>query len=147
MKIAAKTALLPFALFLVGATCMARAQCKSALIRILREQGFTGALTGDIHFTSLGSLHCAEGNFQVVRFEWYGPAHPGSHRAAYRVIFLEGRNRYVGSLDIEGDTAVSVKQNSVRFNYDYASGNAIACAEIGPGKQVLLDGGSESFYK
>jgi hypothetical protein len=126
---------------------MAGAQNKSALIRTLREQGFTGALTGDIHFTPLGNLHCAEGNFHVIHFEWFGPAHPGSHRAAYRIIFLEGGNRYVGSLDIEGDTVVSVKHNSVRFGYDHASENAVACAKTGPEIQVLLDGGSETFYK
>jgi hypothetical protein len=147
MKIVAKIAVLMVALMLAGAMCMARAQSKSALVQILRQQGFSGALTGDFHFAPLGTLHCAESNLRVVYFEWYGPAHPGSHRAQYRVIFLEGGNRYVGSLVIGGDIPVSVKHNLVLFDYDQASGNAITCAEIGPGKQVLLDGGWETFFK
>jgi arylsulfatase A-like enzyme len=147
MKIVAKIALHLVALLLAGAGCMARAQSKPALAQILREQGFSGALTGDIHFTPLGTLHCAKSSFQVVRFEWYGPANPGSHRAQYRIIFLEGGNHYVGSLIVEGDRPVSVKHNSVQFGYDQTSGDTMTCADIGPEKKVLLDGGWESIFK
>lgn len=146
MKIVAKIAVVLVALIPAGTVCTARAQSKAELVRILRQQGFTGALTGDIHFTPLGTLNCAESNFRVVYFEWSGPAHPGSHRAQYRVIFLEGGNRYVGSYAIT-DRPVSVSHNSVLFSYDQTSGNAITCAEIGPEKHVLLDGGWESFFK
>jgi hypothetical protein len=97
MRIVMKIAMLLVPLSLAGATCLARAQSKPALVPILRQQGFTGSLTGDIHFTELGPLHCAESNFRVVYFEWYGPANPGSHRAQYRILFLEGGDRYVGS--------------------------------------------------
>jgi|ERR1700722_19340805 hypothetical protein len=147
MKIVAKIALHLVALLLAGAGCVARAQSKPALVRILREQGFSGALTGDIHFTPLGALYCAKSSFQVIHFEWYGPANPGSHRAQYRIIFLENGNRYVGSLIVEGDTPVSVKHNSVRFGYDQTSGNTMTCADIGSTKKVLLDGDWESIFK
>jgi hypothetical protein len=146
MKIVAKIAVVLVALIPAGTVSTARAQSNAELIRILRQQGFTGALAGDIHFTPLGILKCAESNFRVIYFERYGPAHPGSHRAQYRVIFLEAGNRYVGSYVIT-DRPLSVSHNSVLFSYDQTSGNAITCAEIGPEKHVVLDGGWESFFK
>jgi hypothetical protein len=146
MRIVAKIAVSLVALTLAGTMCMARAQSKHALVRILRQQGFTGALTGDIHFIALGTLHCTESNFEVVYFEWYGPANPGSHRAQYRMIFLEGGNRYVGSYVIR-DRPVSMRDDSILFGYGQPSGNVITCAEIGAEKHVLLDGGWEPFQK
>jgi hypothetical protein len=125
---------------------LARAQSKPALVQILRQQGFTGALTGDIHFTALGPLHCAESNFRVVYFEWYGPANPGSRRAQYRIIFLEDGNRYLGSYVIR-DSPVSMRHDSILFGNDQTSGSVITCAEIGPEKHVVLDGDWEPFQK
>jgi hypothetical protein len=145
MRVIPKIAVLLAAL-LGSTTCMAGTQSKGALIQILQQQGFTGALTGDIHFTTLGSLHCPGSDFQVVYFEWYGPANPGSHRAQYRILFLEGGKHYVGSYVI-ADRPVSMRNNSILFGYDKVSGNAITCAEIGPGESVQLDGGRLSFFK
>ncbi len=144
--------ILNFAVLLVVITlgCMAHAastQNRRALIRILQHQGFTGALSGDIHFTTVGNLHCPASNFQVVYFEWYGPAHPSSHRAQYRILFLEDGNRYVGSYIAMGGP-VSISNNSVLFTYDESSTNVITCAAFGPDESIQLqDGGSLSLEK
>lgn len=125
---------------------MGSAQKKRALIQILQRDGFTGALTGDVHFTTLGTLQCPERDFQVIYFEWYGPAHPGSHRAQYRLRFVEGRNRYIGSYIIT-NRPKSLIHNSILLDFDDASG-VITCDEIGPDKSVQLqDGGSLNFEK
>jgi hypothetical protein len=146
MRAISKTAVLLVSLFLAGTTCMARAQNKRAMIRILQEGGFSGALTGDIHFTPIGTLHCSESDFQVIYFEWYGPAHPSSHRAQYRLLFLAGGNRYVGSYVIT-DKPRSIRRNSILLDYDNTPGT-ITCTEIGPGKSVEFDdGGALNFEK
>jgi hypothetical protein len=141
-----KLSVLLLLLVLGNSVCMATAQKNRALVRMLQEQGFTGALRGDIHFTTLGTLRCAKSNFRVVYFEWYGPAHPGSHRAQYRLLFLEGGDRYVGSYVIR-DKPVLNRSDSVLFGYDNASGNVIKCSEIGSGKSVQLDGDWVLFEK
>ena len=141
-----KIAMLFFAVVLGTAACVASTQSKRALIRILQQQGFTGALTGDIHFTTLGTLHCPSTDLQVIYFEWYGPVNPGSHRAQYRILFLEGGNRYLGSYLIS-DRPKSISHNSILFDYDKNSGDVITCGDIGPGKSVQLDGALPSFDK
>lgn len=142
MKKFSKIAVLLAALALSGATPAAVAQSRRELIRILQEQGFKGALSGDIHFTTVGTLHCPSNNFRVIHFEWFGPAHPGSHRAQYRLLFLQDGRRYVGSFVVMGGP-VSIRNNSVRFTYDESSDNVITCSALGPdGSVELQDGGS-----
>ena len=146
MRVIPKIAMLLVSMILGGTTCMASGQSKHALIQILKRGGCSGALTGDIHFTTLGALHCPESNFRVIYFEWYGPAHPSSHRAQYRLLFLEGGNRYLGSYIITNKPKL-ISHNSILSAYDDPSG-VITCAEIGPDKSVeFRDGGSQNFEK
>ena len=147
MKRISKRAVLLIALTLAGVADAASTQSKRELIRTLQQQGFTGALSGDIHFTTVGNLRCPSGNFQVIYFEWYGPAHPGSHRAQYRILFLEGGRRYMGSYIVMGGP-VSIRNNSVLFTYDESSENVITCSAIGTGESVeLKEGGSLTMGK
>ena len=146
MRTFLRFAVLLIALALGVTMCGASAQSKRALIHILRGQGFTGALTGDIHFTRLGTLRCPKNEYRVIYFEWYGPAHPGSHRAQYRLLFLDGGNRYEGSYVIS-DKPVSTGHDSILFGYDKAAGNVITCSEIGLGESVQLDGSWIPFAK
>jgi hypothetical protein len=146
MRVIPRLVVFLMAVVLGSTSYTASAQSKSALIRILREQGFTGALSGDIHFTPLGTLHCPASEYRVIYFEWYGPANPGSHRAQYRLLFLEGGKRYVGSYVIR-DKPVSVGQGTILFGYDKASGNVIGCSDIGTGESAQLDGGGATFEK
>jgi hypothetical protein len=147
MRLIPPIAALLVALTLGRGDCWASTHSKRALIRILREQGFRGALTGDIHFTTVGTLRCTEGEFRVIYFEWYGPANPGSHRAQYRLLFLKGGNQYVGSYVISGGR-VLIRHDSVLFSYDDVTGNVVTCSEIGEGEPAQLnDGGLIPFEK
>jgi len=147
VKRISKRAVLLIALTLVGMASAASTQSKRELIRILQQQGFTGALSGDIHFTTVGTLHCPSSNFQVIYFEWYGPAHPSSHRAQYRILFLEGGRRYVGSYIVMGGP-VSIRKNSVLFTYEEFPDNVITCSALGTGEPVeLKEGGSLTIEK
>ena len=147
MKKFSKIAVLLVALALGGATQAAIPQSKRELIRMLQQQGFKGALSGDIHFTTIGTLHCPSSNFQVIHFEWFGPAHPSAHRAQYRILFLQEGRRYVGSFVVMGGP-VSIRNNSVRFTYDESSDNAITCSALRPDGAVdLQDGGSLTLEK
>ena len=142
-----KRAVLLIAVTFVGMSSAASTQSKRALIRTLQQQGFTGALSGDIHFTTIGTLHCPSSDFQVIYFEWYGPAHPSSHRAQYRILFLDGERRYLGSFIVMGGP-VSIRKNSVSFTYDESSDNVITCSALEPGGSVeLQDGGSLTLEK
>ena len=138
--------ILLLALIIGGPMGVASTQSKRALIRTLQSQGFTGALTGDIHFTTLGNLHCSKTQFRVIYFEWYGPANPGSHRAQYRLLFLEGGSQYVGSYAIT-NKPLSVRDDAILFGFANDAGNAITCADVEQRKAVLLDGDLQSFFK
>lgn len=142
-----KRAVLLIAVMLIGVGSAASTQSKRTLVQILQQQGFTGALSGDIHFTTVGTLHCPSSNFQVIYFEWYGSAHPSAHRAQYRILILEGGRRYVGSYIVTGGP-VAIRNNSVLFTYDQSSDNVITCSAFGTGASVeLKEGGSLTIEK
>ena len=137
----ANIALLLSVILVCGAAGAASTHRKRDLIRILQQQGFSGALTGDIHFTPLGTLHCRSRDLQAIYFEWYGPAQPSSHRAHYRVLLLDDRDRYLGSYVVQGRPK-SVGRGSIVLDH-YDAPVRIPCDQIVLGETVELPDGGE----
>ena len=119
---------------------------KHQLIRTLADQGFSGSLAGKISLSELGHLNCGVNAYRTVFYEWEEINPPGKAiHSAQRLIFLAG-TRYVGSYVIE-DRPVQITSASILFGYKENLGHAIVCDDIGPGKEVLLDGELHSFSK
>jgi hypothetical protein len=144
MRIAKTTALLGICLIVGSSLCKARTANERRLIELLREQGFTGALEGDIHFKALGHLACDQTTYRVLYFEWVQTG--GARHMQQRLLFLENRTRYIGSY-VVNDPPAKVTSDSIVFGYTKDSGNTITCNEIGTDKQELLNGELSPFFK
>ena len=97
------------------------------LLKILAHQGFSGALTGDIHLTPLGSLQCRARSYQAFFFQWYDihPAGKAIH-AQSRIVMLDEHRQYLGSYVVD-DKPVKVTPGSILFPYTEELGSAISC--------------------
>ena len=129
----------------VAANCQPLNNGQRSLKQQLSRDGFSGSLTGRVHLTQLGTLHCATQQYRVLYYEWEESSHPGKAiHATQRLLFLDNADHYLGSYTI-ADRPVKVTSDAVVFAS--TTGNRIGCSDVGIGKRVLLDGELEEFFK
>jgi hypothetical protein len=116
------------------------------LKNILQKQGFTGALEGKVHFSRLGNLKCNSETYEVIYHEWEQSHPAGARHAAYRVLFIDKQNQYIGSYRVP-ERPLSVTLQKIRFNFSEKQGNTIRCDSEGLPDEVILDGEGSSLFK
>jgi hypothetical protein len=118
----------------------------STLKHLLAQQGFTGALEGKITIRRLGILHCGSRQLEVFYHTWEQSNPPGARHAAYRVVFLEDGNRYIGSYRVH-DRPAKIVRDAILFNFSEEDGNMIRCNQDELPAEVSLDGEGEDLFK
>jgi hypothetical protein len=120
---------------------------KTKVMRLLKEQGFTGVLSGKITLSYLGNLNCNSAKYFVYNYEWEGP-HRGQNAVHFidRLILISTNGEYAGHYVVE-DPPTSVGPSTIRFNYSNDAGNEIACDAKGLPKTVILDGSQSDLEK
>ncbi|HEX8813481.1 MAG TPA: hypothetical protein VF742_15945 [Terracidiphilus sp.] len=117
------------------------------LKKTLAEQGFSGMITGKVHFTRLGDLACNAQKFHAFYYEWEESNPPGKaiHFQA-RVLLINMRGDYAGSYVIE-DRPVRITHNALVFPYEERLGNKIQCDADGWPESVTLNDQGSTFFK
>jgi hypothetical protein len=65
-----------------------------ALTTLLAQQGFSGELHGNVHFTPLGTLACHGKKLQTFFYEWEQSNPPGKAiHATHRILFIAPGDR------------------------------------------------------
>ncbi|MGP8270676.1 MAG: hypothetical protein ACLQLH_11460 [Terracidiphilus sp.] len=119
----------------------------STLKQLLAQQGFSGALEGKIAIKRLGVFHCGSRTLEVFYHTWEESNPPGKAiHAAYRIIFLEGGNKYVGQYKVQ-DPPTTITRTAIVFAYPAGDGNTIECEGDSLPKEVLLNGESGTLFK
>lgn len=112
----------------------------SYLKRLLKKQGFDGALTGDVTFTYLGDIACGKEEYHAYYFVWTQTRPRGvDPHGQQRIVLVGSSERYAGSYVI-ADPPTSIEHNSILFPYDTKDGNEIRCDADGLPRQAHLDG-------
>lgn len=112
----------------------------SQLKRILRKQGFDGALTGDVTFTYLGHIRCEKNEYHAYYFVWTQTRLRGvDPHGQQRIILVSNTEQYAGSYVIE-DPPRAIEHNAIIFPYDTRDGNEIQCDADGLPREAHLDG-------
>ena len=83
------------------------------LKNILRQQGFSGSLKGDVRFKDLGAVGCGKARYRVFYFNW-AEVRPGGNpgHGLQRLLFIGPGDRYAGSFEVE-DPPLRVKGNVI----------------------------------
>jgi hypothetical protein len=119
----------------------------STLKQLLARQGFSGALEGKIAIKHLGFFHCGSRTLEVFYHTWEETNPPGKAiHAAYRIIFLEDGNKYVGQFKVQ-DAPTKITRKVIVFDYPASSGNTIECEGDRLPEEVLLNGESDTLFK
>jgi hypothetical protein len=114
---------------------------------LLRNQGFTGALEGDVTFTFLGDIACGTEKYRVFYFVWTQTRPRGvAMHGQQRLILIGKRERYAGSYLIN-DRPTKVEHNAIIFPYDAKDGNEIRCEQGVLPEDALLGGGGGTLEK
>lgn len=134
------TKFLRMSLLLIGIFALALTGEASyqSLKQELAAQHFSGLLKGDVHLTTLGTLHCGNKHLRVIFYEWYETNPPGFARhASLRVILMDGRT-YLGFYAVEDKP--KIQGNVLQFPHS-EYGDTIRCGKNGvPPKNAWLDG-------
>ena len=137
------------AMLLLSCTLFAQSNHGSEwnLKKTLASQGFSGQLTGKVHFSRLGDLACNAHTFRVFYYEWEETNPPGKAiHFQSRVLLIDAHGNYIGSYVIE-DRPVRVTPNALVFPYEESSGNKIQCDEDSWPESVILNGQGTTFFK
>jgi len=114
---------------------------------LLHNQGFSGALVGDVVFTYLGEFPCGAEEYRVFYFVWTQTRPRGVARhGQQRLILIGNKERYAGSYMIN-DRPTEVGQNAILFPYDAKDGNEIRCDQGVLPKEAFLGGGGGDLEK
>jgi len=114
---------------------------------LLRNQGFSGALEGDVTFTYLGEFGCGTEEFRVFHFVWTQTRpHGVAMHGQQRLILIGNKERYAGSYVIN-DRPTKVESNAIKFTYDAKNGNEIRCEEGSLPEAAWLDGDNDPLEK
>jgi hypothetical protein len=114
---------------------------------ILERQGFTGALQGKIHFSRIGRLKCGTETYDVIYHEWEQSNPPGARHAAYRILFIDKRDHYIGSYRVPEHPLSIAGQRVIRFNFPEQQGNTIICDTEGLPADIILNGEGSRLFK
>jgi len=119
----------------------------STLIHLLAQQGFSGALEGKIAIKRLGFFHCGSRLLEVFYHSWEesNPSGKAIH-AAYRIVFLENGNKYVGQYMVQ-DPPTKITRTAIVFGYPESDGNTIACDGDSLPESVVLNGQGAELFK
>ncbi|MGA3135751.1 MAG: hypothetical protein ABSC88_07135 [Terracidiphilus sp.] len=118
----------------------------STLKQLLAQQGFSGALEGKIAIKRLGVFHCGSRTLEVFYHSWEQSNPPGARHAAYRIIFLEDGNKYIGQYRVQ-DPPTKITRTAIVFDYPAGDGNIIECEGDSLPEEVLLNGESGTLFK
>jgi hypothetical protein len=146
MRIGFRGRLVVALLIIQAVTCAAQKLSDKALKSLLREQGFTGELTGKISFIRLGKIGCGAQDLHTFYYSWLESNSPGlAIHQSQRIIFVE-KGRYLGSYIVE-DRPSNISTDALRFNYPEKLGNEIKCDQEGLPKSLVLNGEPEILAK
>jgi len=99
----------------------------STLKQLLAQQGFTGALEGKITIKRLGVFNCGSRTLEVFYHTWEESHPPGKAiHAAYRIVFLEDGDKYVGQYMVQ-DPPTKITRTAIVFGYPASDENTIQC--------------------
>jgi hypothetical protein len=117
------------------------------LKNVLRQQGFTGSLKGDIAFKDLGPLGCGTDEYRVFYFSW-AEMRPGGipGHGQQRLLLIGAGERYLGSFEIE-DPPLKVKFNMIEFSHNPEDVAHVHCED---GARLYLawpDGSEKDLWK
>ena len=119
----------------------------STLRHLLAQQGFSGALEGKIAIKRLGVFHCGSRPLEVFYHSWEESNPPGKAiHAAYRIVFLENGNKYVGQYKVQ-DPPVKITRTAIVFGYPEGDGNTIECEGDSLPEKVNLNVGDGTLFK
>ena len=119
----------------------------STLKHLLAQQGFSGALEGKIAIKRLGVFHCGSRPLEVFYHTWEESHPPGKAiHAAYRIVFLENGNKYVGQYKVQ-DPPTKTTRTAMVFDYPARDGNTIECEGDSLPEEVTLNGESGVLLK
>ncbi len=114
---------------------------------LLRSQGFTGALEGDVTFTYFGVIACGTEEYRVFYFVWTQTRPRGvDPHGQQRIVLIGSDERYAGSYLIN-DRPAKVEHNAIIFPYDAKDGNEIRCEQGFLPKEAWLDGDNDLLEK
>jgi hypothetical protein len=114
---------------------------------LLRNQGFGGALEGDVSFTYLGEFACGMEEYRVFYFVWTQTRPRGvAMHGQQRLILIGNKEQYAGSYMIN-DPPTKVEHNAIIFPYPAKDGNEIRCEEGALPEDALLGGGGGNLEK
>jgi hypothetical protein len=117
------------------------------LKNLLRNQGFSGALKGDIAFTYLGDFACGTEEYRLFYFVWVQTRPRGVNpHGQQRIVLIGSGERYAGSYVIS-DRPVKINHDVLIFPYDAKDGNEIRCEQGGIPKEAWLDGEIDPLQK
>jgi len=138
-----------FSVMLFSATMLAQQPhtSTSSLKHLLAQQGFSGALEGKITIKRLGVFHCGSRPLEVFYHTWEesNPAGKAIH-AAYRIVFLENGNKYLGQYKVQ-DPPTKITQTAIVFGYPASDGNSIACEGDSLPESIELNGEGGVLFK
>jgi len=114
---------------------------------LLRNQGFSGALDGDVTFTYLGVFECGTEEYRIFYFVWTQTRPRGvDPHGQQRLVLIGNKERYAGSYMIY-DRPTKVEHNAIIFPYSVKDGNEIRCEEGVLPEDALLGGGGGNLEK
>lgn len=117
------------------------------LKHLLAQQGFSGALEGKIAIKRLGVLRCGSRTLEVFYHSWEESHPPGKAiHAAYRIVFLENGNKYVGQYKVQ-DPPTKITRTAIVFDYPAGDGNNIECEGDSLPEEVTLNGADAMLFK
>lgn len=117
------------------------------LKQLLAQQGFSGALDGKIAIERLGVFHCGSRPLEVFYHSWEESHPPGKAiHAAYRIVFLENGNKYLGQYKVQ-DPPAKVTRTGVIFDYPKRGGNKIECDGDSLPQSLTLNGETKDLFK
>jgi hypothetical protein len=116
------------------------------LKQLLAQQGFSGALEGKIAIRRLGVLHCGSRTLEVFYHSWEQSNPPGARHAAYRIVFLEDGNKYIGQYRVQ-DPPTKITRTSIIFDYPATEGNTVECEGDSLPEELTLNGEGGMLFK
>jgi hypothetical protein len=138
-----------FSVMLFSATILAQQPhtSTSSLKHLLAQQGFSGSLEGKITIKRLGVFHCGSRPLEVFYHTWEQSNPPGKAiHSAYRIVFLENGNKYVGQYKVQ-DPPTKITRTAIVFGYPTSDGNSISCEGDNLPESALLNGESDDLFK